>query len=161
MNDTLKSPLQSDNLPDWNQSLDDALMKAMAVRPELRYQHVDEFRVDLLNGLDSLETFNKVSPKSYSSQKLDKPKVNKVKHSEKKNKSLIPVVGSIAAAVLIGILAILNTSSGNSNQTVVINASSVNNSTSNQEKNEIAKNRIKIHYCSACWPSYLSRCSQF
>ena len=139
LNDTLKSPLKSANLKDWNQSLDDALMKAMAVRPELRYQHVDEFRVDLLNGLDSLETFNKVSPKSSSESKTAKPKVNTAKQSERKNKSYIPLVGSIAAAVLIGILAILNTGSGDSNQAVVINAPSVNNSTSNQEKNEIAK----------------------
>ena len=140
LNDTLKSPLKSGNLTDWNQSLDDALMKAMAVRPELRYQHVDEFRVDLLNALDSLETFNKVAPKSSSQPKPAKPKANNVKKSESMNKPYIPLVGSIAAAVLIGIVAILNTSSGDSNQAVVINAPSVNKSTSYQERSENIRN---------------------
>jgi len=103
LNDTLKSPLESRNLKDWNSELDQALMKAMAVRPDARYQHVDEFKVDLLNAHDS---FNRETSSSKKTS-LQTAKANKAtlqsNADSKPNKALIPSISAVAAAVLLGI----------------------------------------------------------
>ncbi len=118
--------MQFKKLKDWNQELDDALMKAMAVRPELRYQHVDEFKVDLLNALDSYkdtsisqQNKNSVKPSGQSAQSVKPKQQDSFEKKSSSNTKLIPIIGSAAAAVILGVFMFSNSEPSKSTSTIV------------------------------------------
>lgn len=71
LNDTLKKPSEFKKVSGWNEDLEAALMKALSVRPEQRYQEIDSFKVDLLNA--SLSSGAKIASISSTATKSPKP----------------------------------------------------------------------------------------
>jgi serine/threonine protein kinase len=121
LNDTLKLPSQIKKLPGWNTELENVLVRALKVRPEERYQNVDEFKVDLLNAtLDEKKATKipKVTPKNAPSspaiseqkaQKIDAQTKDQPKSDQaKKNQNLFPIIGSIAAVLIISVITFNN-----------------------------------------------------
>ena len=119
LNDTLKRPSDFKKVSGWNDGLEAALMKALAVRPEQRYQDIDSFKVDLLNAtlssgakITSAPSPASISPKPDSQKKAATKPVKKssisasAKPSAGSNSS--PLMFACAAAAVIALVVSLN-----------------------------------------------------
>ena len=90
LNDTLKKPSEFSKVSNWNADLDTALMKALSVRPEQRYQDIDSFKVDLLNA--NLSSGAKIASISGTATKSSKPVSPKKVASKPAKKSVGPTL---------------------------------------------------------------------
>lgn len=90
LNDTLKKPSEFSNVSNWNADLDTALMKALSVRPEQRYQDIDSFKVDLLNA--NLFSGAKIASISSTATKSPKPVSPKKAAPKPAKKSVGPTI---------------------------------------------------------------------
>ena len=112
LNDTLKFPSQIKKLTGWNPELEQVLIRSLKVRPEERYQSVDEFMVDLLNAtLDnkkakSAQNFRSkkdIQPSNEADQNnisQPSPQTKAKTVAEKKPFNIFPIIGSAAAALI-------------------------------------------------------------
>ena len=119
LNDTLKKPSEFKKVSGWNEDLESALMKALSVRPEQRYQEIDSFKVDLLNAslssgakVASISSLATKSPKLVSTKKvaskLDK-KTSTTTHSKtSQTANSKPLVFGGAAVAVIALVVGLN-----------------------------------------------------
>lgn len=135
LNDTLKLPSQIKKLTGWNPELEQVLIRSLKVRPEERYQSVDEFKVDLLNAtldnkivtpVKNLSTKKNVQPSKQNNQTAQKstaqssPQSKTRTASEKKPFNIFPIIGSAAAALIIAVVAFNNFSSTGTTDTLIV-----------------------------------------
>ena len=138
LNDTLKFPSQIKKLTGWNPELEQVLIRSLKVRPEERYQSVDEFKVDLLNAtLDNkkvsaaqnlktkqdVQPVNKINQTAQKSATQSSPQNKAETESEKKPFNIFSLIGSAAAALIIAVVAYNNFSSTGTSDTLIVSGS--------------------------------------
>ena len=130
LNDALKLPSQIKKLTGWNPELEQVLIRSLKVRPEERYQSVDEFKVDLLNATlenktvttaQKLKSKKDIKPSNQKNRAAQSSPETKAKTaSEKKPFNIFPIIGSAAAALIIAVVAFNNFSSTGTSDTLIV-----------------------------------------
>ena len=130
LNDTLKFPSQIKKLTGWNPELEQVLIRSLKVRPEERYQSVDEFKVDLLNATlenktvttaQKLKSKKDVKPANQKNRAAQSSPETKAKTaSEKKPFNIFPIIGSAAAVLIIAVVAYNNFSSSTTSDSLIV-----------------------------------------
>lgn len=156
LNDNLKKPSQIKKITDWNPDLEAVLMKSIEVRPENRYQSVDEFKVDLLNATSasapsSSGAKSTSSPKNKKVESIKKPKTKATKKpptskkaTKSKSQNLNPAA-LVAGIALISIGGVIFFNINNDDSSRIIANNSVSQSSSiAQRNNNIPESRTSI-----------------